>query len=542
MKSNPAEFLTSTPNSGLCRSWFEALTMSTTHRFWRFVEIGVDPYLTEYRYDVTTTLSDIRAKYSYLEKGGEAKERFSVAGRIMGIRRHGKIVFAVLDDGTAKLQIVFRHDVLGDAIWRLVELLNVGDLVGVRGRPIKTLRGELSLLVEEFKVLAITWRDFPEKWHGLADSEKRYRMRYLDMMLNEDVRKAIISMYKIEKAFRDFLDSRGFVEIHTPKLQAVYGGALARPFITRMYALDRDVYLSIAPETYLKRAVVANLFKVYEIAVCFRNEDIDAQHYPEFVQIEIYQAFSDWLDMMKLVEEMISSAIKTVYGDYKIEVSRGEEKVVLDFNPPWTRITIEDAIEKFGDIKIKGKDYNELIEIAKSLDIKIDDPRRGKIIEKIFEKVAEPKIVQPTFITMFPRDVSPLARPSRENPEYAERFEIFINGLEVGNGYSELNNPIVQYYFFKKEEELRIKSKEKFGEIEHHPMDKDYVRALEYGMPPTAGVGIGIYRLVMILHSLPSIKDVIPFTIVEQDDFKTIAEQYNDILNYYVDRLKLDKI
>ncbi len=516
--------------------------MSTIHRFWRFVEIGVDPYLTEYRYDVTTTLSDIRNRYSYLDKGQEAEERFSVAGRIMGIRRHGKIVFAVLDDGTDKLQIVFRFDVVGEALWKLVEILNVGDIIGVRGRPIKTMRGELSLLVEDFRVLAITWREFPEKWHGLADSEKRYRMRYLDMMLNDDVRKAMVSMYRIEKAFRDFLDSRGFIEIHTPKLQSVYGGALARPFITRMYALDRDVYLSIAPETYLKRAVVANFFKVYEIAVCFRNEDIDAQHYPEFVQIEIYQAFSDWMDMMMLVEEMISQAIKTVYGDYKIELQKGNEKIVLDFQPPWTRITIEDAIERFGGIKVRKKSYDELLEIAKNLNIKIDDPRKGKIIEKIFEKVAEPKIIQPTFITMFPRDVSPLARPSRENSEYAERFEIFVNGLEIGNGYSELNNPIVQYYFFKKEEELRIKSREKFGEIEHHPMDRDYVRALEYGMPPTAGVGIGIYRLVMILHNLPSIKDVIPFTIVEQEEFKTIAEQHDNILSYYIEKLGLDKI
>ena len=516
--------------------------MVQEHRFWRFVKLNIDPYLTVYRYDVNTSVKELREKYKDLKNGEEANERYSIAGRIMGIRRHGKIVFAVLDDGTGRIQLVFRYDIVGESMWRVIEILNVGDILGVEGRPMKTLRGELSILVEKFAVLAITWRDFPEKWHGLADSEKRYRLRYLDIMLNDDVRKAIIATYKIEKAFRDFLDARGFIEIHTPKLQPVYGGALARPFVTKMYALDKEVYLSIAPETYLKRAVVANLFKVYEIAVCFRNEDIDAQHYPEFVQIEIYQAFADWNDMMKLVEEMMSYAVKTVYGDYKIAVKRGGEEIELNFKPPWNRITIEDAIEKFGNIKVKGKSYEELVEIAKNLGIKVDDPRKGKLIEKIFEKVAEPNIVQPTFVTMFPRDISPLARPSRENPEYAERFEIYINGLEIGNGYSELNNPIVQYYFFKKEEELRQKSIQKFGEIEHHPMDKDYVRALEYGMPPTAGVGIGIYRLVMVLHGLPSIKDVIPFTIVEQDDFKTIAEQYNDILMYYVEKLKLDKI
>jgi lysyl-tRNA synthetase class 2 len=513
--------------------------MLQKHRFWRFVELGIDPYITEYSFEVRESLAKIREKYAYLKSGEETQDRHSVAGRVLGIRRHGKITFMVLDDGTAQIQLVFRYDVIGETLWNVVELLNVGDIIGVIGRPMKTLRGELSLLVENFKVLAITWRDYPEKWHGLADAEKRYRLRYLDLMLNKKVREAMVAMYRIEKAFRDFLDSKGFIEIHTPKLQPVYGGALARPFITKIHALNRDVYLSIAPETYLKRSIIANFFKVYEIAVCFRNEDIDAQHYPEFIQIEIYQAFADWNGMMKLVEEMVSHAIKTVYGDYKIDVERNNEKLVLDFTPPWKRVPLEEAIEFFGHVKVKGKSYEELIDIAKELDIKVQDPRKGKLLEKIFEKVAQPKIQQPTFITLFPRDVSPLARPFRENPEYAERFEIYIGGLEVGNGYSELNNPILQFYFFSKEEELRVKSREKFGEVEHHPMDKDYVRALEYGMPPTAGVGIGIYRLVMILHGLDSIKDAIPYTIVEQDEFETVAEQHPDILEYYTARLGL---
>jgi len=524
----------------LNEDYVEVNAMSQRHRFWQFVALGVDPYITEYVFETNESLAKIRGKYAYLKNGEESQDRYSVAGRILGIRKHGKIAFMILDDGTAQIQLVFRHDIVGEKLWKIVDILNVGDIVGVVGRPMKTLRGELSILVENFKVLAITWRDYPEKWHGLADAEKRYRLRYLDMMLNKKIRDAIVAMYRIEKTFRDFLDSKGFIEIHTPKLQPVYGGALARPFVTRMYALNRDVYLSIAPETYLKRSVVANFFKVYEIAVCFRNEDIDAQHYPEFIQIEIYQAFTDWNGMMKLVEDMVSYAVKAVYGDYKIEVEKNNEKVILNFAPPWRRIPLEEAIEIFGDVKIKGRSYEEILKIAKELDIKVDDPRKGKLLEKIFEKVAQQKIQQPTFITLFPRDVSPLARPSRENPEYAERFEIYIGGLEVGNGYSELNNPIVQFHFFSKEEELRIKSREKFGEVEHHPMDKDYVRALEYGMPPTAGVGIGIYRLVMMLHGLDSIKDVIPYTIVEQDEFKTIAEQHSDILDYYISKLKLE--
>jgi lysyl-tRNA synthetase class 2 len=515
---------------------------SALHRFWKFVELGIDPYIDVYRYDVDIDVKTLKNKYSYIGKGEEVHDRFSIAGRITGLRRHGRIVFAVFDDSTDTMQLVFKYDVLGEKLWHVVELLNVGDIVGVRGKPMRTLRGEFSLLVEDLKILSITWRDYPEKWHGLADAEKRYRMRYLDFMFNPKVRKAIINMYRIEKSFRDFLDSKGFIEIHTPKLQPIYGGALARPFTTKMYALDRTVYLSIAPETYLKRCVVGNLFKVYEIAVCFRNEDIDAQHYPEFVQIEIYWAFADWNEMMKLVEEMVSKAVKEVFGDYVIELDRNGEKLELDFKPPWKRIPLEESIEGYGGIKVKGKSIEELLEVARGLNIKIDDFRRGKIIEKIFEKIVVPKIIQPTFVILFPRDISPLARPYRNDPNYAERFEIYIDRLEIGNGYSELNNPIVQYYFFKKEEELRSKYADKLGtEVEYHPMDKDYVRALEYGMPPTAGVGIGIYRLVMILSGLESIKDVIPFTIVEQEEFQTIAERHQNILEYYVEKLQLNK-
>jgi len=502
----------------------------------------MDPYISTYRYQVTATTTLIRDNYSYLEKGAVANDVYQLAGRVMAIRRHGKIVFAVLHDGFGKIQLVFRYDVLKtkEKKWKLLEILNVGDVIGVRGRPSRTLRGELSILVEDFDILSITWRDYPEKWHGLADVDKRYRLRYLDMMLNESVRQAIINIYRIEKAFRDFLDAHGFIEIHTPKLQPIYGGALARPFTTRIHALNTNAYLSIAPETYLKRAIIANFFKVYEIAVCFRNEDIDAEHYPEFIQIEIYEAFSDWEDMMRLVEHMMNYAIEETYGDSVIEIHEGDEVIELNFKPPWRRVSIEDAIEEFGNIKVRNRDYNELLEIAENLGIEIKDPRRGKIIEKIFEKVAQPHIKQPTYITMFPRDISPLARPSRKDPRYAERFEIYVNGLEVGNGYSELNNPIVQYYFFKKEEELRRKVLEKFGEIEIHPMDKDYVRALEYGMPPTAGVGIGIYRLIMALHKLPSIKDSIPFIFIQPEEFQTIAERDTEILKYYIKKLNLE--
>jgi len=518
--------------------------MSERHRIWKLIELGLDPYITEYGFQVTSTAQQIKKLYNHLKPGESSEDEYAIAGRVMALRAHGKIVFAVLNDGTDNIQLVLRYDVLGENTWRIIEMLNVGDIVGVRGNPMRTLRGELSILAKSLKLLAITWREYPDKWHGIVDADKRYRMRYLDLMLNNASREAIITTYRIERAFRSFLDERNFIEIHTPKLQPVYGGALARPFITKMYALNRDVYLSIAPETYLKRAVVANFFKVYEIAVCFRNEDIDAQHYPEFVQIEIYWAFADWNDMMKLVEEMVSSAIKEVFGDYKIERKVDGDVLEIDFRPPWKRIPLEDAVEEHIKVSIKNKTVEELREIARSFNVDVaNERRRGKIVEKLFEKFVQPNLVNPTFVTLFPRDISPLARPYRNDPRYAERFEVYVNRLEVGNGYSELNNPIVQYYFFKKEEELRnevLKSKGIEGEF--HPMDKDYVRALEFGMPPTAGVGIGIYRLVMAILGLPSIKDVIPFIIVEQDDYRTVAEEHPDILEYYIDRLQLDKV
>ncbi|MEM1851117.1 MAG: amino acid--tRNA ligase-related protein, partial [Acidilobaceae archaeon] len=296
------------------------------------------------------------------------------------------------------------------------------------------------------------------------------------------------------------------------------------------------VYLSISPETYLKRLVIAGFFKVYEIAVCFRNEDIDATHYPEFVQLEAYQAFADWTDMMELTEELVSEAVKEAVGDYKIEIDIGGEVKIIDFSRPWKRVRLEDSIEEAIKENIKNKSREELIEIAKSLGVEVADVRKGKIIEKLFEKLVAPKLKDPTFVTLFPRDISPLARPFREDPRYAERFELYINGLEVANGYTELNNPFVQLHFFREEEKLRAM----IGVEEVHPIDRDYVRALEYGMPPTGGIGIGLYRLAMIVFGLPSIKDVIPFIITFQDDIELVSEKLEEIYNYYVEKLGLN--
>lgn len=498
----------------------------------RLRELGRDPYLVSYRYDISAFASEIVAKYSWLKPGEESSDSVSVAGRIWHIRRHGKITFIDLYDNTGRIQVVVRSDVVKKEDLELLELLDKGDIIGVRGRVIRTKAGEISVLAEKIEVLSISWRPIPFHEFGIKDPEQRYRERYLDIMLNSRVRQSIINLYRLEYNMRKILNDKGFIEVHTPKLQPIYGGALAKPFVTRIEALKREAYLSIAPETYLKRLVVAGLFRVYEISVCFRNEDIDATHYPEFVQLEIYQAFADWNDIMMLVEELISESIKIVYGDYVIEVKGDKDTYVLDFRRPWRRISLEDAIEQYGKMNIKGKSEEEILEIARSLGLETTDPRRGKILEKIFEKVAQPKIENPTFITLYPRDISPLARPYRGDPRYSERFELYIRGLEIGNGYSELNNPALQYYFFKEEEELRKRSGR--ADIEAHPMDKDYIRSLEYGLPPTGGVGIGLYRLSMVLSGLSSIKDVIPFIYVVSDDFQCAVELNPRLLDLYL--------
>lgn len=488
-------------------------------------ERGLDPYVSVYRFEVTARAEDIRVRYSSLAPGDETNDVVSVAGRVWHVRSHGGITFIDLYDETGRIQIVIRRDALeaNPRLGFLMGVLDKGDIIGVRGRVIRTRRGEISVLAEDMELLAVTWRPIPFHEFGVRDPEQRYRERYIDIMLNSRVRGAIVNLYRLEMEMRRILDGKGFVEVHTPKLQPIYGGALAKPFVTRINALDRIVYLSIAPETYLKRLVVAGLHKVYEIAVCFRNEDIDATHYPEFVQLEAYQAFADWNDMMALTEELIAESVKKVYGDYKVEVESEGEVRVVDFTRPWRRVNLEESIESILRTRVRGRSREELLEIARSLGVEVRDPRKGKILEKIFERLVVPSIVNPTFVTLFPRDISPLARPYRGDPDYAERFELYIAGLEIANGYSELNNPFLQYSLFREEEELRRIA----GlDVEAHPMDRDYIRALEYGMPPTGGVGIGLYRLIMTLSGLPSIKDVIPFTITSREDVELVVEKH----------------
>ncbi|MEM0457974.1 MAG: amino acid--tRNA ligase-related protein, partial [Sulfolobales archaeon] len=330
----------------------------------RLKELNRDPYRRAYKYHATSTAMEIKERYSHLKPGEESGDILSVAGRIWHIRRHGKIIFIDLHDHTGRIQIVIRKDLLRENDREIIDLIDKGDFIGAKGRIIRTRAGEISVQAEEIEILSITWRPIPFHEFGIKDPEQRYRERYLDILLNTRVRKAIIDLYRIEMNMRRILDSKGFIEVHTPKLQPIYGGAIAKPFITRINALNRDAYLSIAPETYLKRLVVAGIHRVYEIAVCFRNEDIDTTHYPEFIQLEAYMAFGDWEDMMNLTEELIAESIKEVYGDYKLEITReGGVREVIDFSRPWKRISLEDAIESAG-VKVRGLSYEEILRTA----------------------------------------------------------------------------------------------------------------------------------------------------------------------------------
>jgi len=392
--------------------------------------------------------------------------RVVAVGRIRGWREHGKIIFADLVDESGKIQLVFRSSQLSALSSQLLTLLDLGDFIGVEGTLFRTDAGELSIEVKELTLLSKSLRPLPEKYEGLKDVETRCRRRYLDLLVNPEVRKVFETRSKIISALRKFLDRRGFLEVETPTLQPIYGGAMARPFVTHHHSLDIDLYLRIADELYLKRLIVGGFEKVYEICKDFRNEGIDRQHNPEFTQMECYWAFADYEGMMRLTEEMFGFVAKKVLGSLEFEY-QGRK---INLKSPWRRLEFADA--------------------PKDADGDLD----------------ESKIIEPTFVINYPREISPLAKASASNPEVVERFEPVIGGLELGNAYSELNDPLLQREIFEKQAAERAA-----GDEEAHPMDEDFVQALEYGMPPTGGLGIGVDRLVMLLTNQPSIRDVILF-------------------------------
>lgn len=431
-------------------------------------------------------------------------QEVAVAGRIMSRRGHGKASFIHIQDGSGQVQIYLRQDDVGKETYKLFKKVDIGDIVGIKGFVFQTKVGEISVAAKDFKLLTKSLRPLPEKWHGLQDVELRYRQRYLDLIVNPDVRKVFVLRSKIIGAMRKFLDARGFLEVETPMMQTVAGGASARPFITHHNTLDMDLYLRIALELHLKRLLVGGLEKVYEIGRVFRNEGISTKHNPEFTMLEVYEAYADYQGMMTLTEEMVAQIAEETLKTQKVNY-QGEE---IDLSPPWTRLSMLEAVEKY-----TGIDFTQISDDVQAqeavngygLDLE-ENKTKGKILNAIFEQEVEPHLTKPTFITDYPLEISPLAKCKQDAPDFTYRFEAFIAGREIANAFSELNDPVVQKKRFLEQLKLR-----KAGDEEAHMMDDDFIRALEYGMPPAGGLGIGIDRLVMILTNSPSIRDVILF-------------------------------
>jgi len=429
---------------------------------------------------------------------------FTVAGRIMAINRFGKSAFIRFRDRTGQLQAYIRKDKVGDEAYTLFKQIDIGDFIGLQGGMFKTKTGEWTLLANNLKLLCKAARLLPEKFHGLKDPEKRYRKRYIDLIMNPDVREIFIKRSAIIQLIRSFLLSRDFMEVETPMMQPIPGGAEATPFVTHHNALGIDLFLRIAPELYLKRLVVGGLERVFEINRNFRNEGVSTRHNPEFTMIEFYQAYSSYEDLMDLTEDMLSAVAIEVTGSATLNYQGNE----IHLKGKWPRIPLLTALEEIGGVDASlFKDKEKLCEFAVSKGITVTKTnRRGKVITKLFDALVEPKLIQPTFITGYPVEVSPLSRKSVDNPEVTDRFELFMAGYELANGFSEINDPQDQ-----RERFVQQVADREAGDKEAHNMDLDYIEALEYGMPPTAGEGIGIDRLAMILTDSASIREVILF-------------------------------
>ena len=454
-------------------------------------------------YEVTSKASAIAEKCDEMS-GAEVK----IAGRVMALRGHGKATFADLRDRSGRIQIHLRVDVLGEPSYKDFEdLIDIGDIIGVEGTVFRTKRGEPTVEAKTWTMLTKSLRPLPEKWHGLTDVDLRYRQRYLDLIVNPDVQDTFIKRTKIISYIRRYLDERGFLEVHTPVLSTLAGGAHARPFVTHHNALDIDVYMRIATELYLKRLIVGGLERVYEIGPDFRNEGIDTKHNPEFYMLEVYQAYGDYNSMMALVEELVSGCAQEVLGTMKITA----EGHTVDVTPPWKRLRIWDGIEQWAGVKQSDlRDDNDAAEVAKRLNLKMDKGiTKGSVIDKLLDEYVEPRLIEPTFLIDYPVEVSPLAKRMDEDSTLTYRFEPFVLTRELGNAFTELNDPMDQ-----KERFLAQVREKQLGDDEAHPYDEDFINALEHGMPPTGGLGIGIERLVMLLTGIDSIRDVILFPML----------------------------
>ena len=486
--------------------------MDNTNDLWRIRleklellrQADVEPYAD--RYVRTHKALEILEHFEELEG-----QEVTVAGRIMSKRDQGKVIFIHVQDFSERIQIYIRMDDLGQDFFNLITKFDVGDIIGVEGKVFRTRRGEISIHARFVKMLSKAMRPLPEKFHGLTNVETRYRQRYLDLVMNPDVRQVFVTRSKIIRFMREFLEEREFLEVETPTLHTIPGGAAARPFSTHHNALDIDLYLRIALELPLKRLIVGGFEKVFEIGRSFRNEGISIKHNPEFTMMELYQAYANYEDIMELTEEMIAHIVQRVHGTLEITY-QGQP---LQFKTPWRRLSMIDGILEYSGVDFRNVITDEQArDAAQRKGLRVEaSASRGKIINEFFEEFVEPNLIQPTFIIGHPVEISPLAKRNADQPEYTDRFEAFIYGRELANAFSELNDPIDQRQRFEAQAAERVK-----GDDEAHILDEDFVQALEYGLPPTGGLGIGIDRLVMFLTDSASIRDVILFPTMRPRD------------------------
>ncbi|WP_338450492.1 lysine--tRNA ligase [Niallia oryzisoli] len=468
---------------------------------------GLDPFGK--RFERTHLALELKEQYEALEKEeiDEKDVSVTIAGRIMTKRGKGKAGFAHIQDISGQIQIYVRQDAVGDEQYEIFNIADLGDIVGITGKLFKTKVGELSIKANNFELLTKSLRPLPDKFHGLKDVEQRYRQRYLDLIMSEESKGTFVTRSRIIRSIRNYLDQHGYLEVETPMMHSIAGGAAARPFITHHNALDMELFMRIAIELHLKRLIVGGLEKVYEIGRVFRNEGVSTRHNPEFTMIELYEAYADYRDIMALTENLVAHVAQEVLGSTKIQYGDYE----VDLTPQWKRLHMVDAIKEYTGVDFwKEMSVEEARQLAKENGIEINDNMEyGHIVNEFFEQKVEEKLIQPTFIYGHPVEISPLAKKNEEDPRFTDRFELFIVGREHANAFTELNDPIDQRERF----EAQLKEREQ-GNDEAHQMDDDFIEALEYGMPPTGGLGIGIDRLVMLLTNSPSIRDVLLFPLM----------------------------
>ncbi len=469
----------------------ERLIEERKEKLYQWIKQVGNPYWE--KFSPQHQVKEIKDKFKGIEKAEKTGAKVKIAGRIFAQREHGKATFFDLRDETGKIQLYARKDKLKEK-YELLSKIDLGDILGIEGEVFKTRTGELTVEIEKFVLLAKSLHPLPEKWHGLQDVEIRHRKRWLDLLVNPEARQVFVTRGAVIKSIREFLNQRGFIEVETPIMQLVPGGATARPFKTYHNALGANFYLRIAPELYLKKLIVGGFEKIYELNKNFRNEGIDRSHNPEFTMLEVYQAHKDYLYMMELTQQLICEVAKNVIGELKIKYTNDE----IDLSPPWKKISFKDALREIGGVNVELENEKKLREVAKNKGLNIEELSKSQILEHLLDKLIAPHLIQPTIVYDYPFETAPLAKRKKEEPSLVERFELFVAGQELANAYSELNDPLEQ------RERFRKFADEKF-------VDEDFLEALEYGMPPTGGLGVGIDRLVMILTGSTSIREVILF-------------------------------